>query len=426
MRRTAAIICMVILLGETIGPSQAGAQEPGGNHLDLPQVLERGDRGPTLLLIPCAGCGASSWSRFMDVNADRFRMLAVTLPGYDGSPRPELPLWSDSTVFQDNALRKLSKLIDERRLADAVVVGHSFGSTIALRLAARRPEAVRAVINVDGSPTNPVERAEETHEERVARARKVVDEDWALRLQDPETYRGFNGATSQPDAGQRKLHHGMFMASDRVSMLHYWRENLLRDRNPHFRALRVPYLDVNTVSPRTANPDSAATAHEASVEEVGPPAEYRLVTFWDTSHWIQLERPHALGTVILNFLEGDAPRDVGPFRFGEVERMGQGVRDMILMPCLGCDASSWIPFMERNRDRYRMVAVTWPGLGATALPEVVADPRGTPYFDYLMDALDLLIDREDLDRPVLVGHSAAAVAAVRFAAERPERVSAVI
>ncbi len=73
-----------------------------------------------------------------------------------------------------------------------------------------------------------------------------------------------------------------------------------------------------------------------------------------------------------------------------------------------------------------MVAVTWPGMGTTALPEVVEHPDGTPYFDYLMDALTSLIARENLERPVLVGHSAAAVAAVRFAAERPDLLSGVV
>lgn len=129
------------------------------------------------------------------------------------------------------------------------------------------------------------------------------------------------------------------------------------------------------------------------------------------------------------FIESNAERgltDVEPFRFGEVVRRGVGSRDIVLMPCLGCDASSWSEFMERNERRYRMVAVTWPGMGTTPLPAVVDDPEGTPYFDFLVGALELLIEREELDRPVLVGHSAAAVAAVRFAAERPDLVSGVV
>jgi len=111
---------------------------------------------------------------------------------------------------------------------------------------------------------------------------------------------------------------------------------------------------------------------------------------------------------------------------GHVEVVGSGTRDVILMPCLGCDWRAWDRFMERNSERYRMFAVSWPGMGDTDLPRVVAEPSGTPYFDYLMDALRRLIDREELDRPVIVGHSAAAVAAVRFAAAYPHLVSGVV
>ncbi len=88
------------------------------------------------------------------------------------------------------------------------------------------------------------------------------------------------------------------------------------------------------------------------------------------------------------------PADAQEARFGDVRRDGQGPRDIVLMPCLGCDASSWTRFMERNRERYRMVAVTWPGMGATALPDVAEDPDGTPYFDHLMEALGSLLQAE--------------------------------
>lgn len=293
------------------------AQEPGGPHLELPEIIERGESGPTLLMIPCAGCGAQSWERFMAKNQHRFRMIAVTLPGYDASPRPELPLWTDSTVFQDNALRQISKLIDDRELSDVVLVGHSFGVTMALRLAALRPDVVRALVGVDSSPTSPARRAMQSPQERLAEARETVDEGPAIQLQEPSAYRRFNGARTLPDAESRLLHHGMFMGTDRVAMLHYWRENILRDANPEFRALEIPYLDIDATGPGVANPDSVAAAHVARLDSVGRPADYRLSRFWETSHWVPVERPEALGTVILDFLEGREVTDYRPTRRSE-------------------------------------------------------------------------------------------------------------
>jgi pimeloyl-ACP methyl ester carboxylesterase len=402
------------------------AQEQGGPHLGLPPSLELGDAGPTLLLFPCAGCGGRSWDRFMQANSDRFRMIAITLPGQDGAPRPQLPQWTDEPVFQDNAIDQVSRLIDERGLREIVVVGHSFGALMAMRVAIERPDVVSHVVNVDGSATNPTSFSVLTVDELAEQARGVVDTDWALRLQNPDRYRSFNGANAQPDEAQRKLHHGMFMASDRLTMLHYWRENLLRDRNPEFRALSVPYLDIEAISPRVTKPDSAGQAYDESIAAVGTPPGYQRVFAYDTSHWVHLEHPRVLGDVILDHVEGRVPRDIGPFELGEVVREGSGTRDVILMPCLGCDASSWDDFMHRNAERYRMVAITWPGLGDTELPDVYDDGHGTPYFDHLMRALQLLIQREGLTRPVLIGHSAAAVAAVRFAAERPDLLGGVV
>jgi len=173
-------------------------------------------------------------------------------------------------------------------------VGQSFGATMALKLAARRPDVVRALVAIDSSPTSPTSRADQSLAERLAAARERVDEGAAIRLQDPETCRRFNAVRSLPDAESRLLDHGMFMASDRVSMLHYWRENFLQDLNPEFRALDVPYLDVDAIYPRVTNPDSVAAACDAGLDAVGRPAEYRLVRFRETSHRVHVEHPEVL------------------------------------------------------------------------------------------------------------------------------------
>ncbi|NIP59878.1 MAG: hypothetical protein GWM92_16280 [Gemmatimonadetes bacterium] len=39
--------------------------------------------------------------------------------------------------------------------------------------------------------------------------------------------------------------------------------------------------------------------------------------------------------------QAEAP---SPHGFGEVLRVGEGDRDVVLMPCLGCDATAWDRF----------------------------------------------------------------------------------
>lgn len=115
----------------------------------------------------------------------------------------------------------------------------------------------------------------------------------------------------------------------------------------------------------------------------------------------------------------------GEARFGRVERTGHGPVPLILFPCLGCDGRSFDQFMARNAERYTMYAVTWPGMGDTALPEVDRS-RNTPFFDYIVEALVELIRDERLERPVVLGHSAAGPFVVRFAHDHPDLIGKAI
>lgn len=237
----------------------------------------------------------------MERHLQDYRMVAVTLPGYGGTERPDLPLWNAEPVWQDNAVRALGALLDERGLDDVVVVGHSFGTLIGLELAAARPDRVRALVNVDGSLwSSPLP---ETLGERLERAAGIRSE-YMEPLHDVEAWRRFN-TPSISIHEQQLLHHGMFMATDRVSMFQYWWENLLENRNPDFLALQIPVLDMQAIRPWTENQDSARAAYEEGLAEVGRPPGHRLVVFPRTRHWIHYERPEAFDRVLARFLRGE-------------------------------------------------------------------------------------------------------------------------
>lgn len=113
-------------------------------------------------------------------------------------------------------------------------------------------------------------------------------------------------------------------------------------------------------------------------------------------------------------------------KFGHVEKAGNGPITLILVPCLGCDWTSFDTFMERNAGRYTMYAITWPGMGDTALPEIQESDSLTPYYDYITQALVNLIHEEGLEKPVILGHSAAAPAVIKFAYEYPDLIAKAI
>jgi len=104
-----------------------------------------GGEGPSLLLLHGLGGAASNWIELAPELARENRVIAVDLPGHGGSsPLPALP---NLEPFADRV-----GFVLRREAADpAVVVGHSLGCVVALRLAMRSPELVRGLVLVSAA-----------------------------------------------------------------------------------------------------------------------------------------------------------------------------------------------------------------------------------------------------------------------------------
>lgn len=74
--------------------------------------------------------------------------IALDLPGFGSTPAPEVPMGTEG--YAAEVAKVLEVMGDE-----VVVVGHSFGGRVALRIAARQPERVKALV-LAGAPLVPV------------------------------------------------------------------------------------------------------------------------------------------------------------------------------------------------------------------------------------------------------------------------------
>jgi len=74
--------------------------------------------------------------------------IALDLPGFGSTPAPEVPMGTEG--YAAEVAKVLEVMGDE-----VVVVGHSFGGRVALRIAARHPERVKALV-LAGAPLVPV------------------------------------------------------------------------------------------------------------------------------------------------------------------------------------------------------------------------------------------------------------------------------
>ncbi len=111
---------------------------------------------------------------------------------------------------------------------------------------------------------------------------------------------------------------------------------------------------------------------------------------------------------------------------GEVLWRGEGPVDLVLIAGAGFGGDVFEEFMQRHSADYRMAAVTLPGFGGSLAPPM--PPAKTSYGELswtrsVRDAVAELIVREELDRPVVVGHwLAATTVAIELALERPDLV----
>jgi len=172
MNRSALAFGLVAAIGlaapSTLAQQGAPPQDPSLDNLvheagyktaepgTLGAVVERGKGPIDMVLISGFGLGASAFEAFMKRNAKRYHMLAITLPGFEGSPAPPMP--SAGTSYGDQtwtraATAAVVKLIQERRLRRPVLVGHSInGTQVATQVAVDHPDLVRGLILLAGSP----------------------------------------------------------------------------------------------------------------------------------------------------------------------------------------------------------------------------------------------------------------------------------
>jgi pimeloyl-ACP methyl ester carboxylesterase len=123
---------------------------PAGQFITVDGVrlhyLERG-AGPAVVLLH--GNGATSLdfelSGLIDVLAQRHTVIAFDRPGFGYSERPRTTIW---TPAEQAAL--LGKALHELGIDKAIVLGHSWGTLVALAMAMDNPNLVRGLVLLSG------------------------------------------------------------------------------------------------------------------------------------------------------------------------------------------------------------------------------------------------------------------------------------
>ena len=100
--------------------------------------------GPPVLLIHGSGPGVSGWANWrgtMPVMAQQARVIVPDIAGFGFTERP-----NHSAYTLDFWVRHLVGVMDALGVAQADIVGNSFGGALSLAIAARHPERVRRLV----------------------------------------------------------------------------------------------------------------------------------------------------------------------------------------------------------------------------------------------------------------------------------------
>jgi pimeloyl-ACP methyl ester carboxylesterase len=100
-----------------------------------------GGAGEPVVLVHGLGGWAGNWQAVAPLLAERYRVLVPELPGHGGSQRARR-----SARTLEPFVAAVVGVLEAEAALPAVWVGHSLGALVGVHAAARRPEAVRALV----------------------------------------------------------------------------------------------------------------------------------------------------------------------------------------------------------------------------------------------------------------------------------------
>lgn len=276
----------------------------------LGQVVRRGSGSQDVVLIAGWGFGRDVFESFIRANEHRYRMVAVTLPGFGGTPAPPIPPHGTSygeQTWTAAAEQALAELIARERLDHPIVIGHFIvGTQIALRLALNHPDRVGGVVVVGGTLYAPFPsrrdttgRTPVTLEERVA----GVDRFWAprwFRFVTEETWRRGN---YQPEhySMDRARGRAFVEEAERVPLsvlIQYVCEFFASDLTLELPRLRLPVVALLPgFSPEVLADSALGMTARAFAESWRPAANYpriKVIRVAESGVFVMDDQPEAL------------------------------------------------------------------------------------------------------------------------------------
>jgi pimeloyl-ACP methyl ester carboxylesterase len=147
---TVAALAMSALVNRHLAKKAENDNPPIGRFLEVNGVrlhyVERGS-GPSLVLLHGNGSMIQDFesSGLIDLAAGNYRVIAFDRPGFGYSDRPRNTVWTPAAQAEliATAFRRLG-------VSHAIVLGHSWGASVAVALALKHPDLVKGLVLASG------------------------------------------------------------------------------------------------------------------------------------------------------------------------------------------------------------------------------------------------------------------------------------
>lgn len=279
----------------------------------LAHVETRGTGEHTLVLIPGLVCDWTVWESFMDRNAEAYTMHAVTIPGMAGAEPFKTPESIEGTPWLDASLEAVANMIREKNLENPVVIGHSLGGTLAMRLAAEHPDLIAGAVSVDGMTAFPLGPSPVSKEQRAQMVNTMMGPQM-LNAPDEQWFGQFEmmGPVQMTDQTLYATWKEHFKKTPPKIGARYMVELMKTDITDDLADIEDPLL----VMPADNEPQQAFLGGEAAVEQLWAaqtehaPANLLTVTWApDSRHFIFFDKPEWFDEQIAAFVAGEEPSE---------------------------------------------------------------------------------------------------------------------
>jgi pimeloyl-ACP methyl ester carboxylesterase len=257
-----------------------------------------GENKPALIILHGLYGASDNWMNLAKLWSEDYEVYLVDLRNHGQSPHSRIHTYQ---AMRDDVI----ELMDKQSIKKAVILGHSMGGKVAMRLAMDQPERLNALIVVDIAPKD----YSINLDENVARHQKIIGGMLSLDLSLIKKRDDVNDLLSDAIPEQRTRQFIMKNLKRNKDQSFSWKLNLkvisdellkitagFADHNIYRDITGFPVLFI-----RGAKSKYIQNEDKSRIMEIFPMADIKTIE--DAGHWIHAEQPEELSEIVLEFLE---------------------------------------------------------------------------------------------------------------------------